>query len=67
LVDPPAALQQRQKERPSAQLGDAQLQIAGRGRQQPVPVAVALGQPLGRPLMRASADYRGELGLDEAW
>ena len=47
LIDPPAALQQAGEERPGPQLGDAQLQIPGRGRQHPGPVAVALGQPLG--------------------
>ena len=35
LIDPAAALQQAGEERPGPQLGDAQLQIPSRGRQQP--------------------------------
>jgi hypothetical protein len=65
LIDPAAPLQQRGKERPGPQLGNAQLQIPGRCRQHPGPVAVALGQPIGRPLMRGGADHSRELGLDE--
>jgi hypothetical protein len=65
LVDPAAPLQQRREERPGPQLGDPQLQIpSGRG-QQARAVAVALGQPLRRPLVWSSADHGGELGLDE--
>jgi hypothetical protein len=44
----------RGEERPRPQLGDPQLQIPGRGRQQPRAVAVALGQPLGRALVGAA-------------
>jgi hypothetical protein len=65
LIHPPAALQQRWEERPGAQLGDPQLQVPRRGRQQARAVAVALGQSLGRALIRCSADHAGELGLDE--
>jgi hypothetical protein len=65
LVDPAAPLQQRGKERPRAQLGDAQLQIPSGSGQHARAVAVALPQPLGRALVRGSADHRGELGLDK--
>jgi hypothetical protein len=65
LINPPAALQQAGEERPSAQLGDAQLQIPSRRGQHPWPVAVALGQPLGCPLVGGGTDHRGELGLDQ--
>jgi hypothetical protein len=67
LVDPPAPPQQAGEERPGPQPGEPQLQAPGRGRQHPWPVAVALGQPLGRPLMWGGADHLGELGLDQAW
>ena len=46
LVDPAATLQQAGEERPGGQLGNPQLQIPCRGRRQPRPVPVALGQPL---------------------
>jgi hypothetical protein len=65
LVDPAAALQQAGEKRPGPQLGDAQLQLPGRGRQQARAVAVALGRPLRRPLVWGSADHGRELGLDE--
>jgi hypothetical protein len=65
LVDPAAPLQQRGEERPHPQLGDAQLQIPRRGRQQPWAVAVALGESLGRALVGCGADHGREFGLDE--
>jgi hypothetical protein len=52
LVDPAAPLEQAGEERPGPQLGNPQLQIPSGGRQQPLPVTVALGQPLRRPLVR---------------
>jgi hypothetical protein len=65
LVHPPAPLQQPGEERPRPQLRDPQLQIPSRGGCQPGPVPVALGQPLGCPLVWGGADHRGELRLDE--
>jgi hypothetical protein len=65
LVDPATAFQQRGEERPGPQLGDAQFQIPGGGRQQPRAVAVALGRPFRCALVGGGADHRGELGLDE--
>jgi hypothetical protein len=65
LIDPPAPLQQAGEERPGPQLGDPQLQIPGRGGQQPRAVPVALSEPVSRPLMRGGADHLGELGLDQ--
>jgi hypothetical protein len=65
LVDPAAPLQQAGEERPGPQLGDAQLQIPGRGGQHPGSVPVALRQPIMAALVRRGADHGGELGLDE--
>jgi hypothetical protein len=65
LIDPPAALEQRGKKRPGAQLRDPQLQIPGAGGQRPRPGAVALRGPGVGALVRAGADHRGELGLDQ--
>ncbi len=65
LIDPPPAFQQRGEERPGAQLGDPQLQIPGRSGQGPGSRSVALsGAGLGA-LVRAGADHRGQLGLDQ--
>jgi hypothetical protein len=44
-VDAAACVQQRGEERVLPQLGDVQLDIAGLGRQQPGPAAVAVGGP----------------------
>jgi hypothetical protein len=65
LVDPAAPLQQAGEERPGPQLGDPQLQIPGRGRQQPRPVPVALGNAGLGALVGGGADHLGELGLDQ--
>jgi hypothetical protein len=65
LVDPAAPLQQAGKERPGPQLGDPQLQIPRRGGQHPRAMAVALGQPLGRPLMWGGTDHRRQLSFDQ--
>jgi hypothetical protein len=67
LVDPPAPLQQAGEERPGPQLGDAQLQIPGRGRQQPGPVAVALGQPGLGALMGAAPSTAVSSASMRAW
>jgi len=50
LVHPTTPLQQRGEERPGAQLGDPQVQIARGGGQRPRPGPVALGGPLGGAL-----------------
>ena len=65
LIDPPAPLQQRGEERPGPQLGDPQLQIPGRRRQDPGAGAVALGGAGIGALVRAGADHRGQLRLDQ--
>jgi len=65
LIDPATPLQQRRKERPTAQLGDAQLQITGDGGQRARPRPIALIGPRIGALMRAGADHRGQFGIDE--
>jgi hypothetical protein len=65
LINPPAAFQQRREERPSPQLGDPQLQIPGRRGQRARPGPVALGGAGLGALVRAGADHRGQLGLDQ--
>jgi hypothetical protein len=65
LIHPPPAFQQRREERPGPQLRDPQLQIPGRGRQDPRPMPVPLGQPRLGPPVRAGADHRRQLGLDQ--
>ncbi len=54
LIHPPAALQQGGEERPGAQLGDPQLQVAGSAGERPRPVTIAVCCPGGRALMRAA-------------
>jgi hypothetical protein len=65
LIHPPAAFQQRREERPGAQLGDPQLQIPGGGGQGPGPVPVALRGPGVGAFVRAGADHRRDLGVDQ--
>jgi hypothetical protein len=65
LVDPAAPLQQAGEERPGPQLGGPQLQVPGRGGQQPRAMPIALGEPGLGALVWSSADHAGELGLDE--
>jgi hypothetical protein len=65
LIHPPAAFQQRREERPGPQLRDPQLQIPGRGRERLGAVPVALRDPLAGAFVRAGADHRGQLGLDQ--
>jgi hypothetical protein len=64
-VDAPPALQQARVEAAGAQLGDGQLDVAGRGGQQPDAVAVALGDAGLGALVGLGADGRAGLGLDE--
>jgi hypothetical protein len=64
-VDPAARLQQRREERALPQLRDAQLHIAGLGRQQPGAGAVAVGGALLGSLIGPSADALGGLDLDQ--
>jgi hypothetical protein len=64
-VDPAARFQQGGKERALPQLGDAQLDIAGLGRQQPGPGAVAMGGALLSALIAVGADVLGGLGVDQ--
>jgi hypothetical protein len=65
LVDPPVALQQRGKDRPGPQLRNPQLQIPGRRGESPRAGAVALGGPIFGAFVRAGADHRGQLRLDQ--
>jgi hypothetical protein len=64
-VDPSAWLHQRREERPLAQLGDAQLDVAGLGRQQPRSRPVAMCGALLAALIGPSADVLGGLGIDQ--
>jgi hypothetical protein len=64
-VDPASGLQQRREERALPELGDAQFDIAGLGRQQPRSGSVAMGGALLAPLIGPSADVLGGLGLDQ--
>ena len=64
-VDAAARLQQCREERPLAQLGDAQLDIAGLGRQQPRAGAVTVRGALLASLIGAGADVLGGLGVDQ--
>jgi hypothetical protein len=50
-----------------AELGDLDLQVAGLGRQQPVPGPVALRGPGARPLEAFSAYSVSRLGIDEGF
>jgi hypothetical protein len=64
-VDTAARLQQRWEERPLPQLGDAQLHVAGLGRQQPGTGAVAVGGALLGSLIPVGADVLAGLDLDQ--
>jgi hypothetical protein len=67
LIDPAAPFQQRGEERPGLQLGNPQLQVTGRGPQQPGPVSVALRQSGIGALMWGGANHLGEFGFMRAW
>jgi len=64
-VDPPAALEDGREEASLAELGDLELQVAGLGRQQPIPGPVALRGPGARALEAFGAYPGGRLGIDE--
>jgi hypothetical protein len=64
-VDAPTGLQQRREERPLSEFGDAQLDVAGLGRQQPRSGPVAMGGALLAALIGPSADVLGGLGIDQ--
>jgi hypothetical protein len=65
LVDPAAPVQQGREERPRAQLGDPQLQVAGVRGQRPRAGAVALIRARLGPFPGLRADGRGQLGVDQ--
>ena len=64
-VDPPPRLEQDRQERALTELGDVELDVAGLGRQQAGPGAVAVGRALVGPLVPPGPDRLGGLGLDE--
>jgi hypothetical protein len=64
-VDAPAPLEEGGEEAAGSQLGDPQLDVPGGGRQDPGPVAVALGAAALGPLVGAGADHRRGLGFDQ--
>ena len=64
-VDPPPRLEEGREERAGPELGDAQLDVAGLGRQEPAPTPVAVGRPLVGPLVPAGADGLVGLELDQ--
>ncbi len=64
-VDAPAGFEQGWEEGALAELGDAQLDIAGLGRQQACATAVAMGRALLAALVAASADGLAGFELDE--
>jgi len=53
------------KNEPERSFGDAQLDVAGLGREQPAPGAVAVGRPGLAPLVAAGADRLVGLEFDE--
>jgi hypothetical protein len=65
LVDATPRLEDDGEERPLAELGDPQLDVAGLGRQHPLAGAVAVGDAGVGPLVAAGADPFGGFGLDE--
>lgn len=64
-VDPAAGLEQRGEERTGAELGDAQLHVAGLGGQQAFPGTVAVGGAGLGVLVAPGADRPGGLQVDE--
>lgn len=65
LVDAAAPLQQGGEERPGAELGDLQVQVAGGGRERPGPGAVSLGRAGVGAFEWSGADESGRFGVDE--
>ena len=64
-VDAAAGLQQGREERAFAQRGNAQLDVAGLGRQQPGPGAVAVSGAAGGALVAVGADALGGLSVNQ--
>jgi hypothetical protein len=64
-VDPPPRLQQRREERAGAELGDAQLDVAGLGREEPTPSAVPVGRPTLAPLVPGRRQSPGRPRADQ--
>ena len=65
MIDAAARLEDRREEAAFAQLGDAQLDVAGLCRQQPRPGPVAVGHPGVGALVTAGADLLGRLQFDQ--
>lgn len=64
-VDAPAGVEQGREERARPELGDAQLDVARLGGQEPAAAAVAVGRPTLAALVPAGADGLLGLELDE--
>ena len=64
-VDPAPTFQDAREEAALAELGDLQIDVAGLGREQSVPGAVALGRAGTRPLESIGSDLGGRLGVDQ--
>jgi hypothetical protein len=58
-------LEQGREERAGPELRDAQLDVAGLGREEPAARTVAVGRPLVGPLVPGRADRLGGLELDQ--
>ena len=65
LLSHPPWLEEARKVRALAQLGDAQFDRAGAGLPIPVAIAIALGEPVGGSLAKASAGPRANLQLHQ--
>ena len=65
LVHAAAPLEEGGEERPLAQLGDLQIQVAGRGREHPWSGPVALGGAVIGAFEGGGADVGGGLRVDE--
>jgi hypothetical protein len=65
LVDAPARLEDAREERTFAQLRDGELDVAGLGRQQAWPGAVAFVRAGLGALIRCGADLLGRFDLDQ--
>ena len=65
LVDPTPRFEDDREERPLAELRDAELDVTGLSGQQPLPGAVAVGDPGLGALVAAGADALGGFDFDE--